>query len=536
MFLLARWMETLERPQAAVGLLEALLSLAPGHPVENRAIRQVMELHLSMGADDRVLALANRWRLRYDEIGTSSLVDFVSGSILFVRGDYTGAMNRFESAASVAGSLGERRKATYNAAISAFRAGQLGLYQALLAQLEVAGAGGPEGSAGVDAGTDSGETAIDLELDRGLDLAARGDPRAEEVLRRVTQDAQRHPRVAEAWLALAELGLTKEPFDEDEVRRALLEIGDGPGVSPGARQRRDYVRIWLATVSGDSEKAIELGQGFLEAWPGSEVEAEIEMKIAELFYRRGDFANARTEFEKVARDHEDSPFAETALYFAGLSAAAVMTEEGVDQAIELWQELADRGGPMGLAARRQQALAKRRQGKEEEALAVLEKLLEEPELDIEMSRLLMCEKAEILLVLSRSGGSEAEAVEKTLRALLSQPDLPLVWKLRASFTQAAASREMGQSALALETCYDAVKAAESEAPVTPDEFDWYYKAGFLAVELLEAESQWQAAARMAEELAQAGGERSEEAGERAAKIRLAHFIWDDREEASDSAN
>lgn len=527
MHVVAQWLEACERPQAAVGLLEALLEVAPGHPVENDAIRRVMELHLSMGADDRVLALAERWRSSYDVAGASSVVDFVSGSIFFVRGDYTEAMERFQSAASVAGSLGERRRAIFNAAVAAYRAGQVGLYRALLSQLEVAAAGGPEGKARVAAGSDSGETAVDLELDRALDLAARRNPEAEAILRQLTKDAQGHPRLAEGWIALAEMALQKSPPDLEEARRAMGELGGGAQLPAEVRQRKAYVEMWLAATAGDLPGTVGLGQAFLEAWPDSVLVPEVRMKVAELYYRQADFANARTEFEKVAREHPESGFADTALYYAGMSAAAVMTEEGVEQAIGLWDELAGRGGGLGFAARRQQAMAKRRQGHEGEALAVLDKLLQETELDEDLRRLVTCEKAEILIVLGKSGVEMAEGPTPILEEMLAGESLPCLWRLRAGFTLAAAHREAGETALALEACYDAVKSAETQPPKTPGEFDWFFKAGFFAVEMLEEAAQWEAAARMAEVLASSGGPRAGEAEKRAAKIRLAHFIWEE---------
>jgi hypothetical protein len=39
--------------------------------------------------------------------------------------------------------------------------------------------------------------------------------------------------------------------------------------------------------------------------------------------------------------------------------------------------------------------------------------------------------------------------------------------------------------------------------------------------------QWEAAARMAEKLSRSGGDRAQEAAERASKIRLKHYLWDD---------
>ena len=529
MFTVARWLEVCERPQEAVGLYEALLQTLPGSPMESEAIRRVMELHLAMGADDRVLALADLWRGKYDAISASALVDFVSGTIHFVRGDYLRSLERFQEAASLASSLSERRRALFNAAVAAYRVGQAGLYQALLSQLAVAGAGGPEGSTQIAAGSDSGETAQDLELDRALDLASRGDSDAETALRRWIGAADSHARLAEAWIALAELELMKQPVPLEEVRLALKAVDDLPNLQGQASQRLDYAKLWLATEEGDQDKVIELGKAYLQTWPASVLADEVRMKVGEAYYRAENFASARTEFELVARETPHSPYADTALYYAGMSAAGVMTEEGVDQAIGLWEELADRGGELGIAARRQQAVAKRRQGRESDALAVLDKLLTEPKLDPEMRRLITCERAELLLVLGKTEPAALEQCVKALETFVEDPDLPCLWRMRAGFTLAATHREAGRSAEALEACYDAVRSADEDPPISPAEFSWFYKAGFFGVDLLEKTAQWEAAARMAEELAQWNGSRAEDARGRAAKIRLAHFLWDEAE-------
>lgn len=528
-FTVARWLEATERPQEAVGLYEALLQTLPGSPSESEAIRRVMELHMAMGADDRVLMLADMWRGKYDAISASALVDFVSGTIHYFRGDYLRALQRFQEAASVAASLPERRRSLFNAAVSAYGAGQAGLYQALLSQLSVAGAGGPEGTTQIAAGSDSGETAEDLELDRALDLASKQDADAESALRKWVSTSDNHARVSEAWIALAELALMKQPIQLEEARAALKVVDELPTLNPQAGQRRDYVQLWLAMKEADEDRVIELGESFLEDWPKSVLTDEVRMKVAEAYYRAENFASARTEFEKVAREEPDSAYADTALYFAGMSAAAVMTEEGVNQAIGLWQELADRGGDLGMAARRQQAVAKRRQGREGDALAVLDKLLTESGLDEDMRRLIVCERAELMLVLGKNDPAYLDQAVKSLEAFVGGGELPCLWRMRAGFTLAATHREAGRTAEALEACYDAVRSADEDPPATPAEFSWFYKAGFFGVDLLEKTAQWEAAARIAEELAQWDGGRAKDARDRAAKIRLAHFLWDEAE-------
>ena len=62
--------------------------------------------------------------------------------------------------------------------------------------------------------------------------------------------------------------------------------------------------------------------------------------------------------------------------------------------------------------------------------------------------------------------------------------------------------------------------------LTPPDYLWLYRAGFFALDLLETKKEWSGAAKLADRLAQAGGERSDEAQKRATKIKTEHFIWD----------
>ena len=68
-------------------------------------------------------------------------------------------------------------------------------------------------------------------------------------------------------------------------------------------------------------------------------------------------------------------------------------------------------------------------------------------------------------------------------------------------------------------------AAVKDGNHPPDPY-WFYRAGFEAVSLLEERERWEAAARLADRLADAKGDRSEEANDRAKRIRVVHFLWD----------
>ena len=101
-----------------------------------------------------------------------------------------------------------------------------------------------------------------------------------------------------------------------------------------------------------------------------------------------------------------------------------------------------------------------------------------------------------------------------------------MWKARAGFTLASIHHDAKHDTEALEACYNVLRAADMTPPTSPADYVWFAKAGFFGVDLLEAARQWEAAARLAEQIAQRRGDRAIEARERATKIRLEHFLWE----------
>jgi hypothetical protein len=520
LFLLARWLQARDRGTEALGLLEAMIESLPGHPQEGDAMRMALQIYGVRGDEVVVAALTARWRQRFEESGPAFL-DFVSAGGRFVRGEFAEASTLFQAAADAAATLAGRRAALYNAGIAALRAGEFALYQGLLGQLQIV-------SAGSEAGRKAGDSAADLELDRALALAADGQPGAASGLNQFLQNHVNHPRALEACLALAELSMLAAPANFAMAEKALAQADVLPGLDEAQLQRIALTRLWLLDRRGELKTLAEQGTAFLKSWPEAERADEVRMKIGDAFFRLENFAAARTEFELLPQEHPESPYADSALYFAALSASATLTEEGQAAALELWQTLAERGGPLGLAARHQQAQVKRLAGREAEALNLIESLLAEKDMPVEMRRQLICEKAELLTLIGRPHPERLEEAVTALRSFLSVEDLPYLWRARAGHTLATVLHTAGRTTEALEACHEVVNNAPIGGPANPAEFRWFYRAGFFGIELLESARQWESAARLAEKLGRPRGERAAEAAERATKIRLDHFIWDEK--------
>lgn len=514
LFVLAQWLANDRRISEATGLLEAFLQSYTSHPRLSDAMRHAMELYAEQGADERVLSLADSWHEQFGE--ASATVDSSAGAILFRRGEPSQALRLFQNAANVATTLDERRRALFNAGLAAILAGDAALYQVLLGQLAVAGA---------TAASNQDDAAATLEFEKALFLAANRKSGAEEALRAFLRDHPGHPRFADASNALAELMLLAVPPRVQDARAALDAVAAAPLV-PAQRERIEHTRLWLHDAAGDLKSLLNDGAAFLKAWPDSKLKPEVRLKMASAHYRLEDFASARTEFEIIARDYPDTPHADTALYFAAMSAASVMSAEGRGRALAIWEELAAKGGPLAVAARRQQALSERVQGNLQPALAALDKLLALPSLEPEQRRTTLCEKAEVLLLLGKTSPAQLDAAADLLDAFLTDATLPFFWKARAGFTLATVHRDAGHDTEALDACYNVLRAAGITPPASPADYIWFAKTGFFGVDLLEASRQWEAAARLAEQIAQRPGERAAEARERATKIRLEHFLWD----------
>ncbi|MCF7789851.1 MAG: outer membrane protein assembly factor BamD [Prosthecobacter sp.] len=517
-YLTAQWLTAQKRDDEAVSLLEALIQLYPTHPRLSDAMQLAMEIYANHHIDERVKALAEAW---HQQFHTASVpVDFAVGGFLYRRGEPLEALQMFQNAANIATTLTERRRALFNAAVSAIAASDFTLYNTLLAQLELisnAAAVGPE----------STDSAAMLELEKALFLAATHKPEAEDALRTFIRTYPKHPRFADACIALAEWFLLATPPRIEDALKSLDNATTAPGeVLPLQQQRIQYTRLWLSDAAGDLKTLITQGTDFLKHWPKSNLVPEVRMKIAGAYYRLEDFANARTEFEIIARDYPDSQQADTALYFAAMSATSVMSEDGRKRAIEIWEELAQKNGPLAVAARRQHALSERLQGNHAAALLLLDKVLAMKALEPEQRLMTLCEKAELLLLLGKTDPAQLDAAADLLDAFLIDHSLPFVWKARAGFTLATVHHDARHDTEALEACYNVLRAADMTPPTSPADYIWFAKAGFFGVDLLEASRQWEAAARLAEQIAQRPGDRATEAHDRATKIRLEHFLWD----------
>ncbi|MDQ2659024.1 MAG: tetratricopeptide repeat protein [Verrucomicrobiota bacterium] len=368
------------------------------------------------------------------------------------------------------------------------------------------------------------QTRGDLRLEEGLVSAGRGEKKAEEVLRGFLKDFPRHPRASEAWVSLAELAFQAAPPQLEEARRDLARAAENKMTS-AASERADYLTIWIeeAAATPNEEKVVALATEFLRKHETSALLPEVRLKLAETYYRRQDFASARTQFEILAQRNPDSPIAEKAQFFAAQSARQSMGPEALEQALVSFDAVVKRNGEFKWAARNEQAVIERKLGKPDDATTLYDEVLKGDAQPSE-KREALCGKGDILYELGAKDPENYRRAIELYGQLAGQTDAAAHWRNQAQFKKGMCLEKLDQPTEALAAFYQII-----EEPVRPDrsrEFFWFYKAGFNAARILETDSKWQPAAAIYEKLSFAGGARSEEAKARLNRLRLEHFLWD----------
>jgi tetratricopeptide (TPR) repeat protein len=457
---------------------------------------------------DQALAILDDARLLRPDAALLSRIDFVSAEAHYLA-------RRFDTATAAFEQIARRDSPWAKAALFNASSGwlQLGNHARFVADYnELEQRGGDE------------QSRADLRLEEGLMQAAKRDKKAVRSLEQFIHDFPNNPRVSEAWVALAELAFHSSPPRLKEAHKELDRVAQSTPTAAAA-ERADYLRIWVEEAAGtDESKIIELAKRFVEQHGQSPFAAEVRMKLAELYYRRQDFANAQTQFEIIAQQNPNDPLAEKALFFAAKSAMSSMGEHTLDRALVLFDHVAQKNGAMRWAARNEEAVIERKLGKPNDALTLYDEVLKSDAAPAE-KREALCGKGDIFFEAGPLDPTNYQRAIEAYDQLASDKEGSIDWANQALFKKGLCLEKKGDRAGALATFY---KILENESqPGERRELFWYYKAGFNAARLLEEDSKWESAVAIYDKLVAVGGSRSEEAKARLNNVRLEHFLWTD---------
>lgn len=476
---------------AAVELFKRFLATAPAGPLARRAAVELATAQLEEGRPNDALAV-----LPPD--GTDPSADFLRGLALSVLAKPDAAASAFRLAAR-SDTLAE--SALFNAAVC-----------------ELQGPAGKKTSASdLRSRFPNSPYLPRLELADALHSAKKREAQAPDRLSRIAAGTD-SPSATRAAFALAEWKFLQG--DPDAARLDLRQISTTQQPAEKAA-----LEVFLAD-SGKEESpdaAVDAALRFLRDFPDSKPAADVQMKLGELLFRKGDFGGARVQFEDLARKQAGTPLEEPALFLAAQSSSRLLASGAANDAILLFEEVASLNGSFALRARFEQAVIQNAQGRPNEALAILDRILaSQPDPDTRSRALIEKGKTQFL----SSAGDPARLPEAiaTWKQIAQDPQASPLWKNQALSRMGTAYEKLGDTDSAIAAFYDVIKPDGSG----PQEFFWFYKAGFDAARILESAQRWEEAIRVYEMLAAPTGPRSEEARSRINKIRLENFLWEDK--------
>ena len=313
---------------------------------------------------------------------------------------------------------------------------------------------------------------------------ARGEgPAAERILKTAEPEADARPRVA----ALA----TAEIFAADNA---------------GSRTRDD--------LASDCEKFLAENADAPEA-------PDVAFKLAELHARGGDHAAAESVLARLAEKLTDPEQAALATFLAAQAASRSMSEAGADRALAWFDDLAKGKSELRHRARLEQASLLLRARRFKDALAIYENILsgETPE---EVRHAARMEKGDILFAMAAEQPGKFAEAAAAYETVAQDKSAPPDWRDQAACKRAAALSRAGQTDGAL-AGYREILA---RTPAEGTDPHWFFKAGLEAGRILEDQEDWSAAVAIYDRMASTDNPQREELTQRARRLRLEHFIWE----------
>jgi outer membrane protein assembly factor BamD (BamD/ComL family) len=475
------------------------------HPMLLPAVLQYAQLLLDSGRADEALAVLGETERLQPEVKMREQIRFETARAMYSRAEFAQASTGFQQ---VANSTAEfAHPALFNAALGWLRANDGN--RLAVASKELADGGDHDAEAGVL-------------LETALASAQRNESKATALLQDFVRRFPSNSRVADAYLALAEMAYHSSPPNLDQARKNLA-AAQAAHPSEAVGERADYLAIWLADAAGeDSDRVITAATDFLRVHPKSPLTGEVRLKLAETHFRRQDFANAQTQFELLAQENASSPLTEKALFLAAQSAMATMTARSSDRALELLAQVVKMNGELRWAARNEQAAIERRLGKPQEAQLLYDEVLKGDARGAE-KREALCGKADAFFEQANADAANLQRAVAVYDQLASEAANQPHWRNQALFKKGVCLEKESDNDGALSTFYKILEF--NPEPGKPPEFFWFYKAGFNAARLLEEQQKWESAVAIYEKLVAAKGPRSDEAKGRLDQLRLEHFLW-----------
>ena len=501
---LARLEIQLRRTDIAIATLEKLFSQPDlGADDAQRTRLMLAEANLVAGQNQTALDLL-------DAIPSTDLPppaayrwQHLRGRILASLGSHRRAYDAFTAAQSLGKSPAESSSAATNALVSALSAGDLTLARTALENLRTIAPDNPElprwsfllAAAAADQGDVTDLTSL-----------ARNSPSVEYSFQAKLALAEWQLARGDATSAAATLE-TARPQADNESRAASLAATE----------------IFTADAAGSQprEELLTAAESFLARYPNAPEANDVRFKLAELHARAGDHAAAETILSELARTSSDPSTAARAKFLAALAASRSMSNDGRDRALALFDEIAQSDTPLRHRARLEQASLLLRERRFDDALVIYDRIIS-GDVPPEIRHAASMEKGDTLFAAATDVPEKYSAAATVYADLAADLSAPADWRDQAACKQAAALARAGQ----VEAAIAAYRDVLSRPPGHKADHFWFFKAGLEAGRLLEEQEDWPAAIAVYDQLASVGGPQGEELKQRARRLRLEHFIWE----------
>ena len=493
----------LSEPARARDLLQIITTLAPKSELTARAYLQLGKLAWESGDTEAALqALENTEDAAPDSSFALSAVD-LSARIKTQEGDLAAALPLFKEASRHPNpSFSEQ--ALLNQALLTLATTPNAPLSSIAAQLQ------------------SEEAKVSLDLERALALARERKPSARAALEDFLFKHPGHPRIAQARIALTDLLLLEPDPDFKLIDVQLASLPEKLD-RPVSRQRF-RVSYELGAITNDWTIAISNGEKHRNDFPEALDDPYFLLRLAESYYRNGDLGRSRILFAEVAELPNAGELVELALYYNAVSNLGILTEQATTKALDTLDNLILRAGPLASRARLTKARTQLEiLGRANDCLQTLEGIPGDPGDQPEAALLSALAYRE----LSAGNAKLAEKAVSIYRRLLDDPRTSYQLSNQIHYLLSRTYSESGLPNLAIDPCLSVVDFENRPPGEKEVEWDYYYRCGFEAIDILLEVKHARAALILARKLAQTKGPSANEAKERARQIQLEFQLWAD---------
>lgn len=503
---------TPEAQSDARRLLNRLRLENPKHSLTETALYQLARWALDAGSIDHAFSILDTLRSDAKSPALKGGAAFIEARVAYENGDPQQAIQLFdEAAASLTGP--DARTAKIQAAIARIRSN------------------GPTGSTLIQQDKVSTDTVLeaDLELEKAL---ATQDPAdrlttIDEFLTRFPT----HPRAAEARLAAAEAALASPTPDLAFARAQLDTLAASPAeITQLPAARIALARLRIADLSEDAAATIAAAQAIIDKHPNQAESYEASLTLGRNLFQAGDYNPARLVLEKLATSDTDTARAQVAWLLAARAAALGGTPQSKEEALILFDNAIQAGGPVTASAKLEKARHLIDSYRLTEASEFLQKMIatlaENDPLHLPAGLLL----GEALYAQGSTHPESLVAALAVYNKLLTHAQNHPALLNRLQYLRGTTLEQLPDTT-------DPTRKREKEAfqayhsvletSTNPVEWEYFERCGFRALALLEKAGRWPVAITVAKKIASFNGPRATEAATRASQLQLKHMIWED---------